>query len=158
MAKGYGQTTYGANGGGAVLSSNGAPEYATGGITIDWATVPAAAGPVTLIDGQIIPDGVKYIPFGTTLVQITASSKFGPHQAGATNDGRQTPVKGKAFCMNQTILETDAESEYGPGAIDGGTIFQSRLKKLNDAGTAYVPLVPDATFNLAFPRFRFAEH
>lgn len=267
MSNGYGQSTYGASGGGAVLSTNGSPERIVGGGTIDWGSVPAAGvGGVTLVDGQVIPEGTKYIPFGTIMAKITQAevqtititgaptggtftltltrngvarttaaipfdataaavaaalealdnvgagnvtatggalpgaavtvtfyagfgnvgpmgtssasltggttpavavatttegvaggSMFGPHQSGVT-DGRQTLTKGAAFVLNATITEDDPESLYGPGFIEGGPIYQSRLKRLNDAGTAYIAHAVDATFNLAFPRFRLAEH
>jgi hypothetical protein len=159
MAKGYGQSAYGASAGGAVLSADGAPEYVTGGVTLDWDTVPAAAsGGVTLADGQKIAEGTKYIPFGTIIAPVTADGTYGPHQLGATADGREALAKGMAFLMNRTILEDDQESQYGPGAFDGGKIYKARLKRLNDAGTAYVAHTVDAAFNTAFPRVRFAEH
>lgn len=55
MSEGYGQSTYGASAGGASLSADGRPEYVPGGITIDWATVPANAAGTTLADGQSQP-------------------------------------------------------------------------------------------------------
>lgn len=158
MAEGYGQTTTTLSQGGATLSADGVPEYVPGGITIDWATVPANAAGATLDDGQVIEAGVKFIPFGTVLAKITASGKYGPHQAGATADGRQTVAKGGAYLLNQTVREDDAGSEFGPGAFEGGLIYQGRLKRANDAGGAFIAHAVDATFNLAFPRIRFAEH
>lgn len=259
MANGFGQVFTPVSGGGATASADGAPKYITGGGTIDWATVLAAVGDVTLEDGQVVPSGVKYIPygcimpaktqaevatvtvtgtptggtytltysgigttvaiaynaaasvvqtaletlfgsgnvtvagsaggpytvtfsgtagnvptptvgtnsltggtspnvsFGTTTSGITTFGYLGPHQSNAT-DGRQTLTKGKCWIANQTILETDKGSQYGPGFFEGGRIYQSRLKRLNDAGTAYIAHTVDSTFNTAFPLITFAEH
>jgi hypothetical protein len=60
-----------------VLSTTGRPiqalanldrvDWAVAGITIDWATVTAAAADTTLDDGAIIKAGAKGIPFGAIL-------------------------------------------------------------------------------------------
>jgi hypothetical protein len=157
MANGFGQTTYGANGGGAVLSVNGVVNSIPGGATIDWTTALTAATETTLADGRIIPAGVRYLPFGLIMAKITSGGKYGPHQSGVA-DGRQTLTKGSCFLLNQTIVETDSQSEYASGAIDGGRIWSTRLKNLNAGGTAYAAHTVDSTFNLAFPQISFGEH
>jgi hypothetical protein len=125
----FGQQTTTTTGGGTPASADGRPEYKPGGVTIDWSTVPANAAAATLADGSVIPAGVKYLPYGLILTRITASGKYGPHDAGAA-DGRQTPARGGAYIVNHTTRADDLHADNPPGVFDGGRVYIDRLKLL----------------------------
>jgi len=131
-----------------------------GGVTIDWATVPAVTGSdVTLLKGTVIKVGEKYIPMGTIIAKITASGKYGPAATNAA-DGRQTLNRSECFLLNEDVSENapastgaivqGAASDH-PAAFDGGTIWKSLLKV---GGTNEVTL---ANFLVAFPTIDFAS-
>lgn len=52
------------------VCADGAPEFKTGGITIDWSTVSAEGSERTLADGTVIRAGAKGLAFGTVLALI----------------------------------------------------------------------------------------
>lgn len=68
-----------------MVSFDGQPEWKAGGITLDWATVPAVATAVTFTDGMVVPVGSSGLPFGTVLTKITASGKYGPWSPTKSN-------------------------------------------------------------------------
>lgn len=60
------------------VSFDSAPEWKAGGVTIDWATIPAVATDTTLVDLNVIKAGYRGLQFGAILAKITASGKYGP--------------------------------------------------------------------------------
>lgn len=103
--------------------------WKTGGITIDWTTVPANGANTTLPDGTIVPSGTKFIRYGTVMTKITASGKFGPSDTTAA-DGRQrvtNAVRGEAFVLDRTIVESEPGSNEVGDVYDGGNAFAGRL-------------------------------
>ena len=73
MAHTYGRTTLGSTGLPIMVSADGSPEWATGGITLDWSTVTAEVSARTLTDGTIIAAGAKGLEFGTILCEIATA-------------------------------------------------------------------------------------
>src|SRR5438132_390714 len=124
-----GMTTQSTGGRGATVIADGNPEYKVGGGTLDWSTVPANGSDTTLLDGQIIKTGIKYLPFGLVLTLITASRKYGPHDPGAS-DGRQLLARGKCFLLSRTIAADDINADNPEGILVGGGIFTDRVKLL----------------------------
>lgn len=144
----FGQKTL-SSGRHAHAQAGGEMDWLPGGITVDWSTVPANPTETTLADGDVIPAGVKYIPFGCEVARITASGKFGPYDTGAA-DGRQTLQPGRCGILNFTVKETDLHADNPPGVLDGGRVYRDRLKRLN-AG-AYVADGFSAPVAAAMPR------
>jgi hypothetical protein len=118
-----------------------------GGVTIDWATVAAVSGSPVTIDGQVIPVGKKFLPFGTVLVQITASRLYGPAQtnaggATAATDGRQTidaTRRGAVFVLDRTITEDDDGQHIGE-VFDTGVAYKARIKCGGNGQATYLNL------------------
>lgn len=84
-----------------------------GGVTIDASTVTA--------DG----DGNKIVAGGTFLTPITATGKYGPYDAGAT-DGRQTPdanVSGFLLADGVNLRDGDVVT----GIILHGSVLGARV-------------------------------
>ena len=121
-------------------------QWAVGGVTIDWGTVAAATTATTFPDGVVVRVGQKALRLGTVLTRITASGRFGPFDADAT-DGRETLTLGACFVLNQTTMEMEegAATDH-PGVFDGGTAWLARLA----IGGAGQPT--EAAFLAAFPR------
>lgn len=110
------------------LSADGRPEWKAVGVSIDWATVPAAGSNTTLADGTEILAGEKYLEVGTPIDRITASGKYGPVNTNvATTDGRAVMANGETFLVNMTVKESELGSNHVP-VISGGLVFKARLK------------------------------
>lgn len=139
----FGTNTIHTGGRGVRASADGNPRWKTGGITVDWSTVTAVAVDTTLADGRIALNGQSYIRYGTVMCKITASGKFGPYSALAS-DGRELLERGNCFILNETaIKEQDLASDH-PAVFDGGRVFEERV---TDASGA--PALDD--LNEAFP-------
>jgi hypothetical protein len=134
--------------------------WKVGGITMDWATVPAVTGSdVVLLNGTVIKVGEKYLPMGTIVSKITVSGKYGPARTNAA-DGREVLTRSECFLLNEDISENAPASTGAivqgmpsdhPPVFDGGTIWKSLLKV---GGTNEVTL---ANFLIAFPAIDFAS-
>lgn len=127
------------------------------GVTIDWALVPTNAGGTTLVDGTVVPAGVKFIQAGTVLARITSggtSGYFAPFTTGASN-GTQTLTRGECFILCETVLETDDRSSLPNMAADGGTFYRSRVDPAT--GTAPQTNPAFAAINTAFPAVTWTE-
>lgn len=143
-----------------VLANLDQVDWKPGGVTIDWATVTAAAGDTTLADGTIVPSGQKGIQFGTILTKITSGGKFGPYASGAS-DGRQTLTRGACYILNETVLQYPAGvgmpgqgATDHPAVFDGGLVWKARLG-IDAGGTTTKPST--AAFETAFPRISYAQ-
>jgi hypothetical protein len=115
------------------VSADGKPVYKAGGITIDWTTVVAASGDVTLTDGSVVKDGQKYLRYGQVMTKITASGQFGPYDPAVT-DGRQTLTRGSCYILDETVLQyssgstkLSAANDIVGSAIEGGAVFIDRV-------------------------------
>jgi archaellum component FlaF (FlaF/FlaG flagellin family) len=83
-----------------MVSYDGEPDWKSGGVTLDWATIPSVAADTTLIDGTVIPAGSSGLELGAVLTKITSSGKYGPWSPtmsattvnGATGIGALTMV------------------------------------------------------------------
>lgn len=94
--------------------------WITGGVTLDHTTVTP--------DG----DGKKRLKAGTPLGKITATGKYGPYDAGAS-DGRETAV-----CMlgEDVDFELDSSGQFGDQvatAFDMARVIEARLPVPVDA-------------------------
>jgi hypothetical protein len=69
----YGRRSLGSTGLPIQVTADGKPEWKTGGITIDWATVTAEASDRTLADGTVIKAGQKGLEFGTILCELAVA-------------------------------------------------------------------------------------
>lgn len=108
-----------------LLANNDGTRWKVGAVTIDWDTVTAAPAAITLEDSIAIALGDKYLRYGQVICEITASGKFGPYAASAA-DGRQNLVRGKCFCINETVLEAEDDSNH-PGGLEAGRVWRARL-------------------------------
>lgn len=148
----YGRTLLSTTGRPVEVALDGRPEWKTGGITIDWSTVVAVGSDTVLADGTTILNGQKGLEFGTIMCLITASGKYGPYLAGAT-DGRQTVTRDACFILNETVLQNGplgagfaAGATDHPAVIAGGKVWAARVK----AGGAGQPTV--AALEAVLPR------
>lgn len=153
----YGRQVLETSGGKLQLIANGAPvDWKTGGIAIDWATVAAqATSDAAFNDGRTLVVGAKGLRYGTVMARITDSGKFGPHGttaggAAAPADGRETLTAGDCYILNETVFETDRNSDHAP-VLDGGRVWEARL---NVGGTGQPTL---AAVKAAFPRLSYAK-
>lgn len=71
MPNTYGRRAVGSTGVPTQVTADGSPEWVTGGITIDWATVAAEVTARTLTSGTIIAAGAKGLELGTVLCEKT---------------------------------------------------------------------------------------
>lgn len=115
----------------ASASADGRPEYVVGGITLDLTTLTTTVATVTLPDDYVVPVGVKFVPFGAVLVE-TAGRKYQPW------DGVAALVNSKTVIIDRTITSDDPRFDSAPGACNGGTFFEARLKYLT--GGVWTPL------------------
>ena len=153
----FGRQSLGTLGGNLEVTADGSPVAKAAGITIDWATVAAVSGSdVTLNDGQVIPIGTKYLRYGQVVTRITASGKYGPYDPAA-GDGREiVPVRGRAFILNRTAVNSEPADEH-PEAIEGGLVYRSRIIQ-SEAAAHTLALGPTfAELNAAFPMLRYVE-
>jgi hypothetical protein len=159
----YGRQVLQSTGRQIMVAADGFPEWKTGGVTIDWATVAAVSGSdATLDDGTVVKVGQKYLRYGQVLTYITASGKYGPYDAAAT-DGRQTLARGRCSILNETVLENGplpglpAPPSDHPAVLEGGLVWRTRL--LATTGTASLAAGPTFTaLEGALPRLRYAEY
>jgi hypothetical protein len=123
----YGVTTLQGTGRLVMASADGAPEWKTGGITIDWTKVPAAVTNDATIagDGTLVKAGDQYLRYGQVVAKITTGGKFGVHDTSAS-DGRQTLANGNCFIVNTTVLKSEVGSDHPP-VFGGGKAWEDRL-------------------------------
>jgi hypothetical protein len=158
----FGRQVLGSTGRPVQVTADGSPEWKTGGLTIDWATVTAEATDRTLGDGTVIKAGMKGIEFGTVLAKITASGKYGP-AASTAADGRQTLARGACFVLNESVTELGplglgTQAADHPGVFDGGKVWRARLKIGGANPTSIGGNQPTAAaFDAAFPRIQYVD-
>lgn len=87
--------------------------------------------------------------------------KYGPYDPAAT-DGRQLPVRGDAFILNQTVLENGVIPGLGggtsdhPAVLEGGKIWKARV--LMTTGTHSLAAGPTVTeFETVFPSALYVQ-
>lgn len=151
----FGQQVLGTDPKDIQVTADGNPVRPAGGITIDWSTVTAVSGSdATYGDGTVVKVGAKGLPYGTVLVRITASQKFGPYDSAAS-DGRQTLGRGNVVILNTTQLEVPlgfmASATDHPDAIEGGLCWKARIK----AGGAGQPTF--SALEGVLPLLRYAQ-
>lgn len=145
------------------VTADGAPEWKSGGLTIDWSTVAAVSGSdVTYADGLVVKVGYKGLRYGQILTKITATGMFGPYDTAAA-DGRQTVARGNVVILNESILQSGAVPALGtgptdhPGGIEGGRVFKDRI--LATTGTHSLAAGPTfAELEAAMPRLSYAQN
>lgn len=115
-------------------SADGRPEYVVGGITLTLAAFATTNAIVNLPDGHPIPVGVKFIPFGAVLVE-NGAREYEPW------NGVTQLVNSKTIIMDRTITSEDPRFDSPPGACNGGTFYEARLKAL--VGGVWTPLDAD---------------
>lgn len=105
------------------VSADGAPKFKAGGVTIDWATVPAVAGSdVTFEDNVTVKVGEKALRYGSIVYRL-ADGRYGLATDVLPAGGL---VRGETYIVNETWLEEDTNSNH-PGVIDAGRVFRDRL-------------------------------
>lgn len=112
------------------LSTNAFTGGSSPSATITEAVKGVSGAGATLSDGTVVKQGDKYLEFGTVLVKITASGKFGPADTAAA-DGRQTvdsTRRGDIFVLNHTVLYSEVGSEIVGDVFDAGICFKTRIK------------------------------
>lgn len=108
---------------GAAASADGRPERVLGGITLDTthAAFTALAAAATLADGQVIPIGATYVPFGAILME-TAGRLYQPW------DGAAAIKNGYTVVVNTTCTSLDPDWDSPAGVFNGGEVYFDSLK------------------------------
>ena len=115
------------------VSADGSQKFKAGGVTVDWATVPAvganattyytrdvvANGMVTFEDNVQVLTGEKVLRYGSILFRQNDGTY-------ALADNTSTLVRGETYIVNETWLESDVMSNH-PGVMDGGRMFKDRI-------------------------------
>ena len=142
------------------VSADGAPKYKAGGITFDWASVPALAqgqafymGVATKTDaagatyaefedGVIVKVNEKAIRYGTVVVYDpaldTASVVDGDPNGAyrpATGADAALMTRSNTFIVNETWTEDDSSSNHF-GVMDGGRMWRARVLVAESVDTA----------------------
>ena len=135
---------------GAAASADGRPEWAVAGKTLDtthaaFATPLAAA--VTLTDGQVVPIGATYVPYGAILVE-TGGRKYQPW------DGAAALVNSKTVIANTTTTSNDPDWDSPAGIIEGGSVFFDSLKIYTGGAWAVISQAQWVLLVAAAPRFK----
>lgn len=149
---GFGTTQIGVSGRGYSVGI-GTLRYKAGGVTIDWSTVTAVGSDTTLVDGQVVKNGQKYILAGTILQKITASGKYGPADTTAS-DGRQLVTadqRGRCWILDRTVVDDELHSDLVGQVFDAGQVYRARIQM---AGTNQPTL---ANAELMLPGISFIE-
>lgn len=143
-----------------VIGSTGIPVQAladlegalwkVGGITIDWSSVTAVAADTTLLDGNIIKNGFKYLRYGQVMCEIsTAEAPTIEFTGGATAGSAIVtfPTLGAATGGNVTIPfnATAAAVEALLATLYGDATAASVSR--SGAGSAGSPYIYTVTFN-----------
>jgi hypothetical protein len=108
----YGRRSLSSTGVAIQVTADGSPEWTTGGITIDWATITAEASDRTLADGTIIKAGAKGLEFGTVLCEIataevqTATITGSPTGGTFTLTGNGNTTAGIAYNAAAAAVQT----------------------------------------------------
>lgn len=149
----------------AVLADTNAVGWKTGGISLDWTTIPTVGADTTLSDGTVIKAGQAGLMFGVILCRITATGRYGPYASGAL-DGRQTLARGDCWILNQSVLQNIPGSlavlaTDNPPVFNSGRVFFDRLQivgtgaALNPLGATSQPT--RAAFETAFPAVDYVQ-
>ncbi|MCW5936736.1 MAG: head decoration protein [Fimbriimonadaceae bacterium] len=111
------------------LAANNLTGGSTPSVTIVETTKGRAEADLTLTDGTVVKAGDKFLEYGTVLVEITASGKYGPYDANAS-DGRQTVAskRGKVWIKGQTLVKSELGSDHTGDVYDEGIFFKARVK------------------------------
>lgn len=148
----YGQVTEGTVGSSCQVSSDGRPEFKAAGLTIDWATVAAAAADVTWEDAVLLVTGAKGLRYGQVVALIGAAEvqtltfTGGPTSGSAvvtlpTNGTDPAQVAaGIAFNATAQVVQ-DTLNALGRLSPNGVSVARS------GAGSAGDPYVYTITFN-----------
>lgn len=145
------------------VSVDGSPVYKAGGITIDWTLVTANSGDVTLADGSVVKDTLKFLRYGQVMTKITASGLYGPYDSALTQ-GSELLVRGQCFILDETVLQYGggspglggANDQYG-SAIEGGKVWLARIIQSGVASHSKAAGPTKAELLAAFPGIFLVE-
>lgn len=141
MANTFGRNLITTTGQPVQVTADGYPEWKVGGVTIDWATVPAVAADTTLLDGAVIKAGYRGMQFGTILTKITASGLYGPFTPAKTN----TTVNGATVIGAQTMTLTSAANLLPGDVLTIDTAGQAETAQVLSVSGSVVTFVAPLT-------------
>ena len=142
----YGRQIFTRTGFGIQVSADGNPTSKVGGITIEWAAIPAAAADYEvrpngeLVDTNFLSNaspaddyvyaGKKFLRYGTVVCKLiggTSAGKYVPYGSSTgLGGGAISTAIGDWFILNSSKHEEDYNSDH-PHAILGGQVFKHRL-------------------------------
>lgn len=140
MATGFGVRDLAQSGRVVPASADGLPRYKPGGVTLDWATVPAAGSPMTLSDGTPIKTGERFIRYGTVVSLISAMAAYS--LAITATGGNQTFT----VSVNGGAPQTTAPVAFNASA--GAT--QAALEALSNVAPGDVTVAGTGPLTFAF--------
>lgn len=142
----YGRQIFTRAGFGIQVSADGNPTAKLGGITVEWAAIPAAAADYEvrpngeLVDTNFLSNaspaddyvyaGKKFLRYGTVMCKLiggTSAGKYVPY--GSTTGlggGTISTASGDWVILNSSKHEEDYHSDH-PQAIVGGQVYKHRL-------------------------------
>jgi hypothetical protein len=121
------------------VTADGSPEWKTGGITIDWATVTAEVSVRTLTDGTIIAAGTKGLEYGTILcaktVQEVQTIQIDATGGTFTMTGNSATTPATAYNASAATVGANIRALGGSYAGVTVTRVQNRWTLTEQAGT-----------------------
>lgn len=142
----YGRQVFTRTGFGIQVSADGNPTAKLGGITVEWAAIPAAAADYEvrpngeLVDTNFLSNaspaddyvyaGKKFLRYGTVMCKLiggTSAGKYVPYGSSTgLGGGTISTASGDWVILNSSKHEEDYHSDH-PQAIVGGQLFKHRL-------------------------------
>lgn len=115
----YGRTVLtGATGRPLMVTADGRPAWKSGGVTLDWSTIVAAAAPVTLGDDTPIALGAKYLRYGQILTKITQREVQTLTVTGTPTGGHTVVTAVIAGVSQAVTVVFDATAAVAQAAFD----------------------------------------
>lgn len=142
----FGYNTFRRVGKGIQVSADGSPRAKAGGITVEWATVSAAASDyevrgngepsstnflsIAAPADDYVYTGEKFLRYGQVMCKIvggTSDGKYAPYGASSgLGGGALSKARGDMYILNASVHENDPGSDH-PAAIEGGLVWKYRL-------------------------------
>jgi hypothetical protein len=159
----YGRQVIGSSTGNPIqLSSDGWPEWMTGGSTVDWSLVAAVAGSdVTSPEGFTVKVGQKWLRFGQVMAKVSGLlaqtiTETGVPTGGSFNVFGTRPDTGfsntATVAFNSSVAATQAamDSIFGAGntVVSGAGALPANVQTVTFQGNLANIMVPTLTLGL----------
>lgn len=128
------------------VAATGCARRPSGGVTVDWSLVTAAAADTTLPDGTVIKSGEKYLRYGQVLAAVTQAEVQTVTISGSPTGGTFTITANSATTSGIAYNATAATVQT---AIRGLVGNYSAVTVTGSAGGPYTVTFPANVYNVA---------